>query len=67
MKTNDRKLDHLRICTGEKVESGRTGFEDFDLIHKALPEVDYDGIDTSIKFLGKKLNYPIIFEAMTGA
>lgn len=66
MKIKDRKLDHLRICTEENVEAGNTGLEQLKLIHKALPEVDYDEIDTSIRFLGKKLSYPIIFEAMTG-
>jgi isopentenyl-diphosphate Delta-isomerase len=66
MKINDRKLDHLRICIEEKVEAGKTGFEDISLIHKALPEIDFDSIDTGVSFLGKKLRYPIIFEAMTG-
>lgn len=66
MKIKDRKLDHLRICIEEKVEAGKTGFEEINLIHKALPEIDFEGIDTSVKFLGKDLMYPIIFEAMTG-
>lgn len=66
MKIKDRKLDHLKICTEENVESGKTGLEDISLVHKALPEVDYDKIDMGVEFLGKKLNYPIIFEAMTG-
>ncbi|MFZ2455506.1 MAG: type 2 isopentenyl-diphosphate Delta-isomerase [Candidatus Altiarchaeia archaeon] len=66
MKIKDRKLDHLRICIEENVESGKTGLDDISLIHKALPEIDFNVIDTSVKFLGKTLKYPIIFEAMTG-
>jgi isopentenyl-diphosphate delta-isomerase len=66
MKIRDRKLDHLRICIEENVEAGKTGLEDISLIHKALPEIDFNSIDTSVKFLGKTLKYPIIFEAMTG-
>jgi isopentenyl-diphosphate Delta-isomerase len=66
MKINDRKLDHLRICAENQVEKGDTGFESIQLVHKALPELDFDKIDTSTKFLGKKLAYPIIIEAMTG-
>jgi isopentenyl-diphosphate delta-isomerase len=66
MKIKDRKLDHLRICIEENVEAGKTGLEDISLIHKALPEIDFNAIDTSVKFLGKTLKYPIIFEAMTG-
>ena len=66
MKTKRRKLEHIRICLEKNVERGSTGFEDVKLIHCSLPEVDYDSIDMSTKFLGKKLNYPIVIEAMTG-
>ena len=66
MKINDRKLDHIRICGEKNVEAGRTGFEEIRLIHKALPELDFEDIDLGIRFLGKKLNYPVIIEAMTG-
>jgi isopentenyl-diphosphate delta-isomerase len=63
---NNRKSDHLRICTEEKIEAGDTGFEKINLVHRALPEIDFDEIETGIEFLGKKLNYPLIIEAMTG-
>lgn len=66
MKINDRKLDHLRICTEKDVESGRSGFDEITLAHCALPETDYDKIDMKTRFLGKKLDYPLIIEAMTG-
>ncbi|NYZ77437.1 type 2 isopentenyl-diphosphate Delta-isomerase, partial [Candidatus Micrarchaeota archaeon] len=66
MKIKDRKLDHLRICVEEKVEAGSTGLEDVRLVHKALPEIDYDSVDMSVRFLGKRLDYPLIIEAMTG-
>jgi len=66
MKIKDRKQDHLNICTQEQVEAGATGLEEVRLAHKALPEIDFDEIDTGIKFLGKKLSYPLIIEAMTG-
>lgn len=66
MKTKRRKMEHIKICLEKNVERGSTGFEDVKLIHCSLPEVDYDSIDMSTKFLGKKLNYPIVIEAMTG-
>jgi isopentenyl-diphosphate delta-isomerase len=56
----------LRICLEKNVESGNTGFENFQLEHKAAPEIDFDEISLKIKFLGKKLNYPLIIEGMTG-
>ena len=49
MKIKDRKLDHLRICIEENVETGKTGLEDIVLVHKALPEIDFDAIDMSVK------------------
>lgn len=48
------------------VESGNTGFDKIRLIHNALPGIDFDEISPGIKFLGKKLNFPIIIEGMTG-
>lgn len=66
MKTSDRKLEHIRICLEEEVESEYTGFEDVMLIHKALPEIDFSEIDTEIEFFGKKLSAPLLIASMTG-
>ncbi|MBN2251995.1 MAG: type 2 isopentenyl-diphosphate Delta-isomerase [Candidatus Altiarchaeota archaeon] len=66
MKIKDRKLEHLKTCVEEPVEAGNTGLEKIRLVHEALPEMDYDRIDTSIEFLGKRLDHPVIIEAMTG-
>ncbi|MEA1925227.1 MAG: type 2 isopentenyl-diphosphate Delta-isomerase [Candidatus Altiarchaeota archaeon] len=61
-----RKIDHLRICIEKDVESGDAGFGGYRLLYRELPEIDFDEIDTSTSFLGKKLSYPFIVEAMTG-
>ncbi len=66
MSTSDRKIDHIRICLEEEVESEYTGFEEVMFIHKAIPDLDFDEIDTSIKFLGKKLAAPLLIASMTG-
>lgn len=66
MKTSSRKLDHIRICLEEEVESEYTGFEDVMLIHKALPEIDFGEIDTEVEFFGKKLSAPLLIASMTG-
>lgn len=66
MKNKNKKLEHLRICIEREVESGNTGFAEIHLIHNALPEIDFDEINLGIKFLGKRLNFPIIIEGMTG-
>jgi isopentenyl-diphosphate delta-isomerase len=66
MTTEQRKKDHIRICLEENVETQRTGFEDVTLIHNSLPELNLKEIDTSTKFLGKKLNLPLTIAAITG-
>jgi isopentenyl-diphosphate Delta-isomerase len=66
VKTTKRKMDHIRICLEEAVESLQRPFEDILLIHKALPELNESDIDISCGFLGKKLEAPIIICGMTG-
>lgn len=64
--TSDRKDDHIRIIEEEDVETAGTGFEDIELVHEALPEIDRDEIDTSISLFGHRLAAPIVIESMTG-
>ncbi|PKL59846.1 MAG: type 2 isopentenyl-diphosphate Delta-isomerase [Methanomicrobiales archaeon HGW-Methanomicrobiales-4] len=64
--TSSRKLDHLRICLEEEIESGSTGFEDIRLVHEALPGSDMDSLDLSTEFLGHRLGSPLFISAMTG-
>ena len=66
MTTSSRKLDHIRICLEKPVEAQSRPFEDLSLVHRALPEIDEDDVDTSCRFLGKRLKAPIIISAMTG-
>jgi isopentenyl-diphosphate delta-isomerase len=66
-KTEKRKEDHIRICVENDVSSlTSAGFEDVCLVHKSLPEVNFEDISTEVMFFGKKLKAPIIIEAMTG-
>ena len=67
MAISDRKFEHLEICKNFDVEHHRTnGFEDIELVHRSLPEVDFNKIDTSIDFFGKKLDSPLLISAITG-
>nr|WP_222829537.1 type 2 isopentenyl-diphosphate Delta-isomerase [Archaeoglobus profundus] len=66
MRTSKRKLDHIEICLNKEVESSYSGFEDVMLIHKAIPEIDFDEIDTSVDFLGKRISAPFLIASITG-
>jgi isopentenyl-diphosphate Delta-isomerase len=65
---SDRKLEHLKLCTECDVQykHKRTGFDDIELIHKALPQVNKEEIDIKTKFLGKEIEAPIIITGITG-
>jgi isopentenyl-diphosphate delta-isomerase len=43
-----------------------TGFERLMFVHNALPELNFDEIDTTVRFLGQKVNYPFLISCMTG-
>jgi isopentenyl-diphosphate delta-isomerase len=62
-----RKERHLRLSLDENVQSDiGTGFEDIRLIHRALPEIDLDEIDTETELFGRRLASPLIVSAITG-
>jgi len=49
------------------VESRRgPGWDDVELLHASLPELDLDEIDCSVSFLGRRLRLPLIIAGMTG-
>jgi isopentenyl-diphosphate delta-isomerase len=65
--TETRKDDHIRICLDKDVEFVKSnGFEHMELEHRALPEIDKDETNLETRFLGKKFEYPLFIEAMTG-
>ncbi len=64
---NDRKIEHLEIIARDReVERSGNYFDYFRLKHRALPEINYEEINTSTTFMGKKLSFPLIISAMTG-
>jgi len=67
-KTRKRKADHIRIGISQNVQARNvtTGFEDIRLVHRALPEVDKDGIDLATTVFNHKFAAPIIVSAITG-
>ncbi|HKU48698.1 MAG TPA: type 2 isopentenyl-diphosphate Delta-isomerase [Nitrososphaera sp.] len=63
-----RKKDGIDIPLKNNVQakSNSTYLEHVRLIHNALPELDYEEIDTSTEFLGHRFSAPLIIDSMTG-
>ncbi len=62
-----RKAEHVQVALREDLTAPQSAsWRDIRLIHQALPEVDLDALDTSVSFLGYRLNYPILISSMTG-
>ncbi len=67
MSTELRKVDHIRIVLDSHVEhKGTTWLEYIHLPHRAVPELNVDEVDLSLRFLGKWLKAPIMVTGMTG-
>ncbi len=66
--TTSRKRQHVELTLSEDVRFRlkRTGLDRFEFLHNALPELDLDEVDTTIKFLGRHLRLPIMISCMTG-
>ena len=66
--TVDRKQSHVETCLNKKVgfDSKTTGFEHYEFIHNAAPEINHGEIDLSTSFFGHRISYPFMISSMTG-
>ncbi len=63
----NRKLDHIKINLEQDVRSAlTTGLENYRFIHEALPELDLNRIDTTLRLFARRLAAPILISSMTG-
>ena len=64
---SSRKADHLRLTATAAVERASVaGWADVHLPHRALPEIDFDEIDTGVELFGHRLLLPLLISSMTG-
>lgn len=62
-----RKQDHIQaVLDDAQVERNQSGFEKIRLIHRALPELDFNQLDTRCEFLGFRASFPLLISSMTG-
>ena len=66
--TQTRKDDHIRICLDKKVQAQQVsnGLEKYRFTHYCLPELDWQEVDLTTRFLGKTLGSPLLISSMTG-
>jgi len=64
---NQRKMDHINIVSDNAgIDRQRHYFDRIHLTHRALPELNLSEVDTSMKFMGKRLSFPLVISSMTG-
>ncbi len=64
--TEQRKMEHIRICLEKKVDTGDPLFDEVTLVHQTLNDLDLEAVDCSQTFLGKRLDFPLLIAGMTG-
>ena len=63
----DRKKDHVELTVTEGTQYSQSpGFDRFEFVHNALPEVDFDEVSTETTFLGRTFSFPLFISSMTG-
>ncbi len=67
-KTSSRKQQHVELTVTRDVNfrTKTAGFERWEFLHNALPELNFSEVDPSLTFLGKKMALPLIISSMTG-
>jgi isopentenyl-diphosphate delta-isomerase len=61
-----RKADHVKVVLGKEVEGRYRYWNDVQLVHNALPEVDFYDVDPSVELFGHRLRAPLMITGMTG-
>jgi isopentenyl-diphosphate delta-isomerase len=61
-----RKGDHVDICLRDDIVNASNYWDDVQLVHCALPEVDLDAVDVTTELFGRQLGAPIVIASMTG-
>lgn len=67
MTIQSRKKEHVKLSVNEDVSYEKnTGFDQYDFLHNALPEVNVNEVDLSVSFLRRKFSFPLFISSMTG-
>lgn len=66
--TTSRKQQHIDLVINENVafRTKTSGFERYEFVYNALPELNFSDVSTHIQFLGRECSMPLLVSSMTG-
>ncbi len=66
--TERRKRSHIETTMQQDVQfkTKKTGFDDVELVHNAIHDIDRDDVELSVKLFEHQLAAPLVIESMTG-
>jgi len=66
--TESRKRSHIETTMQQDVQfrTKKTGFDDVELVHNAIPGIDRDDVNLSVDLFGHHMAAPLVIESMTG-
>lgn len=66
-KIEQRKKDHVELTINDGTQYVKSaGFNRYEFIHNALPELNYSEVTTEASFLGRTFSFPLFISSMTG-
>jgi isopentenyl-diphosphate delta-isomerase len=67
-KISSRKQQHVELTVARDVSfrAKTAGFEQWEFLHNALPELNLSEVNPSVEFFGKVMSLPLIISSMTG-
>lgn len=67
MSIQKRKKEHVDLSINHDVNYQKsTGFDEFDFVHNALPEINCGDVQLSADLLGREFSFPLFISSMTG-
>lgn len=67
MSIEERKKDHVNLTVNRDVFYEKSaGFDRYDFVHDALPELNPKKIDLSATLFGRSFSFPLFISSMTG-
>ena len=67
MSIQKRKKEHVELSINQNVKYQKsTGFDRFEFIHNALPEINSRDVELSAFLIGREFSFPLFISSMTG-